>query len=85
MGKVIMDTFGETPSFIVTVVVLVAYELIKGLVARGLKTQEAVDKALWQQGVTDSLLALIKLTEHIRKDLDAHIIDERANNLPRRL
>jgi hypothetical protein len=79
-----MNFLGESTAFVVTAVILAAYELIKGLIARGLKTQEAVEEALWRQGLTDSLTTLIRLNEEIRRNLDVHMADERTH-LSRRL
>ena len=66
-----MDIVAETPVFVVTAVVLVAYELVKGLIAKGLNSKETVEEALWKKGVTDSLSTLIQLTDDLAKRLES--------------
>lgn len=67
------------PVFMLTVVILVAFEIIKGLVGKGLKAKEMAEEAVWKKGVTDSLSALMHLTREIEVKLDTHVIENRNN------
>ena len=60
----------ETPAFIVTAVILVAYELVKSLIAKGLSSKESIEEALWKKSVTDSLSTLIQMTDRLAEKVE---------------
>lgn len=62
----------DSPNLLATGILLVSYEVLKGLVAKGMRTHDAVNEALWKKGVLDSLTTLTKLTAETNRALMNH-------------